>query len=58
MTALRQRFTLQQTRCTVPSMFSIPLVQASERRSARYSQFRRLQDFRAVPMIRILEAVA
>jgi hypothetical protein len=24
MTALRQRFTLRQTRCTVPSMFSIP----------------------------------
>jgi hypothetical protein len=35
MTALRQRFTLRQTRCTAPIMFSIPLVQASERRSAR-----------------------
>jgi hypothetical protein len=33
--ALRQRFALRQTRRTVPSMFSIPLVQASEWRSAR-----------------------
>src|SRR5262249_37969678 len=31
--ASRQRFTLRQTRRTVPMMFSIALVQASERRS-------------------------
>ena len=32
--AERQRFTLRQTRCTVPITFSIMLVQASERRSS------------------------
>ena len=32
--AFRQRFTLRQTRRTVPIMFSMELVQASERRSS------------------------
>ena len=33
MAAFRHRFTLRQTRRTVPIMFSIELVQASDRRS-------------------------
>lgn len=33
MAVFRHRFTLRQTRRTVPIMFSIELVQASERRS-------------------------
>ena len=41
MAAFRHRFTLRQTRRTVPIMFSIELVQASERRSFAGS-FRRL----------------
>src|SRR3974377_1429395 len=38
--ALRHRFTLRLTRRTVPSMFSIALVQASERRSGVGSERR------------------
>src|ERR1700676_942111 len=41
MAAFRHRFTLRQTRRTVPIMFSIELVQASDRRSFAGS-FRRL----------------
>jgi len=33
MAAFRHRFTLRQTRRTIPIMFSIELVQASDRRS-------------------------
>jgi hypothetical protein len=42
-TALRQRFTLRLTRRTVPIMFSIALVQASERRSG-VGSLRRCRD--------------